>query len=51
MQRGALVRTKRLVVALIIGLTSLLGDVPQAVAAPFVSSVSLPTASAFSQVS
>ena len=45
---GSLLR--RLVVALIVGLTSLLADVPQAVAAPIVSSVSLPTAFAFSQV-
>ena len=50
MRRGASVRTKRLAVVLVIGLTSLLGDIPQAVTAPLVSSVSLPTAFAFSQV-
>src|SRR5271168_4463855 len=46
--RGTLLRS--LVVALIIGLVSLLGDIPQAVTAPIVSSVPFPTAFAFSQL-
>ena len=50
MRRGAPLRTNRLVVAVVIGLVSLLGDIPQAVTAPIVSSVSLPTAFALSQV-
>jgi len=50
MRRRGPVGTKRLFVALVIGLVSLLGDIPQAVTAPIVSSVSLPSAFALSQV-
>ena len=50
MRRGGPVGTRRLFVALVIGLVSLLGDVPRAVTAPIVSSVSLPSAFALSQV-
>jgi hypothetical protein len=41
---------RRLVVALIIGLVSLLGDIPQAVTVPIVSSASLPSAFPLGQV-